>query len=116
MTDQKTDSERAAEFLDNTTHTLGDLAANDQLVAVASQQIARGPFWLRNTLYILGIALGAVATVIPVVVAFMTGDTKTLAVSVGGLVVLLNGLFAKLNITKPTPAVAAVTTSTAEQK
>ena len=95
MSDSKTPGDKIAA-------TITEIGNSQAATGVIRESVARGPYWLRNALYIASLVVGVVLTVIPVAQAFVTGDTATALNASYGVVVALSGLFAKLNITKPT--------------
>lgn len=104
----------AVPVLDAVTAAIQGAADDAGVQATISQVTPKIPAKARSVLYTIGIWLGVAVTLAAPVVAVLTGDVKTLAVSIVGVGQALTSLLAKANLSKtatdlvaeqPTPAV-----------
>jgi hypothetical protein len=78
-----------------------DRAANAEYVQVTASKVTpKIGSKARNIIYTIGVWLGVVGLVAPIVSSVLTGDAANLAASAGGLALSLTNLLAKLNLSK----------------
>lgn len=78
-----------------------DRAANADYVQVTASKVTpKIGAKARNIIYTLGVWLGVVGTIAPIVASVLTGDASTLAASAGSLALAVTNLLAKLNLSK----------------
>lgn len=78
-----------------------DRAANAEYVQVTASKVTpKIGAKARNIIYTIGVWLGVVGTVAPIVASVLTGDAANVAASAGGLALALTNLLAKLNLSK----------------
>lgn len=78
-----------------------DRAANAEYVQVTASKVTpKIGSKARNIIYTLGVWLGVVGTIAPIVASVLTGDAANLAASAGGVALSLTNLLAKLNLSK----------------
>lgn len=78
-----------------------DRAANAQYVQVTMSKVTpRIGAKARNVIYNIGIVLGAVGTIAPVVASMLTGEAEIAVASAGALALALTNWMAKMNLSK----------------
>lgn len=77
-----------------------NFATSEYFQVTASKVTPKFNAKTREVIYNIGIYLGALATIAPVVAGVLQGDAQLFAGSIGGLALSLTNLLAKLNISK----------------
>lgn len=88
------------EVVDNVVDEINRAAESEYVQVTVSRVTPRISAKVRNIIYTVGVALGAVGTLGPVVTTLLTGDAAVLGVSAVSIAYALSNLLAKLNLSK----------------